>query len=141
MRLQFEDWAEGNLLPVAFVAVQDDSRRNEIAQALRRDGWAVVESKTGYHLVQTMSGLILDGQPWIHPHLVVIDRHSPGCSGHTFSDGLRDLGWSTPVLMSDTPVGVIRGIAAQCRDHRKEVPHTANDNHQTSLREPRPVYA
>jgi CheY-like chemotaxis protein len=143
MRRSFHHWMHEKLLPVAFVAIADDARRKEIAGGLRQDGWAVVESKTGYHLVETLSGLILGDRPWLHPHLIIADIHSPGCSGITISQGLRDLGWKTPVILlsnrgvtpihdfakeqtrvvldSNVPVSMLRSVAARFRDlERKE---------------------
>jgi CheY-like chemotaxis protein len=153
-----------NLWPVAFVAIQDDERRREVADALRKDGWAVVDSKTGYHLVESLSGFILGDRPWIHPHLVVVDVHSPGCSGITISQGLRDLGWNTPVILlsrqgitpihnfdeeqtriildSNAPVSMIRTVAARYRDMERKEVQRHNETSPTDKSPTRePVYA
>ena len=90
---------------MACVAVRDAAVRRRIVDALHRAGWTVVEAATGYHLVQGLAGPILYDQPWLRPSLVVIDALSPGCSGLSVAQGLRDLGWSLPiVLLADRSV-------------------------------------
>lgn len=85
--------------PLAHVAVRDEDLRRRIGDALRGEGWAVVDAPSGYHLLQRLAGLLLAEQPWRKPHLVVVEAVSPGCSGITIAQGLRELGWSTPVVL------------------------------------------
>ena len=45
--------------PVAHVAVRDDDRRRTIVDILHGAGWTVSESRTGYHLVESIADAIL----------------------------------------------------------------------------------
>ena len=85
--------------PLAHVAVRDPSLRADLLDALRREGWAVVDSPSGFHLLQSISRPILDRWPWCSPAFLVIDAFSPGCSGLTIARGLRELGWTVPTLL------------------------------------------
>ena len=90
--------------PLAHVAVSDEELRSQIAGALGAGGWAVLESPSGYHLLQSIAGLLLDSAPWRRPNLLVADAFSPGCSGLSIARGLSELGWSTPaVLLVSSP--------------------------------------
>jgi DNA-binding response OmpR family regulator len=89
--------------PIAYTAVLDEEQRRQIGDELRAAGWTVVESPTGYHLVESISGAILGDQAWRRPSLVVADAISPGCSGLSIAQGLRDLGWTTPIVLLDEP--------------------------------------
>jgi hypothetical protein len=85
--------------PLAHVAVRDPALRADLLDALRREGWAVVDSPSGFHLLQSISRPILGRGPWCCPALLVIDAFSPGCAGVTIASGLRDLGWTVPTLL------------------------------------------
>lgn len=86
--------------PVAYVAVLDAARRRRISEALRGDGWVVIDLPSGYHLVEDIADLLLGEHAHIRPpDLVVVDTASPGCSGITIARGMRDLGWSVPIVL------------------------------------------
>jgi CheY-like chemotaxis protein len=86
--------------PVAYVAVLDGARRRRISEALRGDGWVVIDLPSGYHLVEDIADVLLGEHACLRPpDLVVVDAASPGCSGITIARGMRDLGWSVPVVL------------------------------------------
>ena len=85
--------------PVAYVVVEDRTTRTAILDALHRQGWAVVEPPTGFHLVQSIAGVITGDTPWLRPGLIVIDVIARGCSGTTIAHGLRDLGLDIPIVL------------------------------------------
>jgi CheY-like chemotaxis protein len=85
--------------PLAHVAVRDGGLRSSITVALREQGWAVVESPSGYHLLQNIAEPLFANELWCRPQLVVVDAFSPGCSGLTIAQGLRDIGWAVPVVL------------------------------------------
>jgi CheY-like chemotaxis protein len=85
--------------PVAYVALRDESLRRQLSDALGGEGWMVITAPTGYHLVESMADVLLGRHTWHKPGLVVVDAVSPGCSGMTIARGLRDLGWSVPVVL------------------------------------------
>ena len=87
-----------NWRPLAYVAARDRSIRSGIAGALREEGWAVIESLTGYHLLQTFSEPF-DGLLWRTPDLVVADAYSVDCAGVRLATELRDIGWSAPFVL------------------------------------------
>jgi len=81
------------------VVIRDGELRAQVAAALREEGWAVVDSPSGYHLLQSIAGPVLGEAPWRKPELVVVDAFSPGCSGLTIARGVRELGWSLSVVL------------------------------------------
>ena len=85
--------------PVSYVALRDAERRQRISEALRAEGWTVVDRPSGYHLVEDMADQLLGQESWPRPDLVVVDAISPGCAGVTIARGLRDLGWTVPVVL------------------------------------------
>ena len=101
--------------PVAHVAVRDQRLRTILADTLHSCGWATIDSPSGYHLLQHLSGPILGEQQWLRPDLIVVDAFSPGCSGLTIARGLRDLGWSTPVV-----------LVAACEEHEALAAETSD---------------
>lgn len=95
------------LRPIAHVAIRDERRRAAIAGSLRREGWQVLESPTGFHLLEHLSPAILGEAATPMPALLVVDAISPGCSGLTIAAGLREMGHSMPVVLvasEDRPV-------------------------------------
>lgn len=87
------------LRPLAHVAIRDPQHRGVIADALRREGWSVLESATGFHLLQELSPAILGEAAAPLPSLIVIDAFSPGCSGLTIARGLREIGHEVPIVL------------------------------------------
>lgn len=86
--------------PVAYVAVLDGAQRRRISEALRGDGWFVIDLPSGYHLVEDIADVLLGEHAYLRPpDLVVVDAASPGCSGITIARGMRDLGWSVPIVL------------------------------------------
>jgi hypothetical protein len=85
--------------PVAHVALRDDALRAAVVAALHDAGWAVVEARTGYHLVRALSGLILGDKPWLQVGMVVVDDALPGCRGSAIARGLRELAIDVPLAI------------------------------------------
>jgi CheY-like chemotaxis protein len=91
--------SESRVSPLAFVAVQNELRRSAIGNALRDDGWTVAELPTGFHLVQELADWILEKNPALRPHLIVVDAISPGCTGMTVAAGLAEIGCQIPMVL------------------------------------------
>lgn len=86
--------------PVAYVALHDAATRRRLSEALRGDGWVVIDLPSGYHLVEDMADVLLGEHACLRPpDLVVVEAASPGCCGITIARGMRDLGWSVPVVL------------------------------------------
>lgn len=99
--------------PLAHVALRNESMRSDIVDALHQHGWAAVESPTGYHLLQRLSGPLTGTEPWWRPELLVIDAYSPGCSGITIARGMTELGWTVPTVL----------VAANAEQHARLLGH------------------
>ena len=89
--------------PVAYVSLQELSARERITGILERAGWTVILRPTGFHLIQSIAGVIEGRQPWLRPGLIVVDAHSRGCAGTTIAAGLRDLGIKIPIVVIAAP--------------------------------------
>ena len=88
---------------VAYVSLQERSVREHITSILERAGWAVMLQPSGFHLIQSIAGVIEGHQPWLRPDLIVVDAHSRGCAGTTIAAGLRDLGSTIPIVVIAAP--------------------------------------
>jgi hypothetical protein len=88
--------------PVAYVAIREQARQR-IVGVLQRAGWEVIAQPSGFHLIQSIAGLIEGHQPWLRPGLIVVDAHSRGCAGTTIAAGLRDLGITIPIVLVAAP--------------------------------------
>ena len=88
--------------PVVYITVRNPKYRAQLADALHREGWAVIEQPTGFHLIQAIADVI-EGHPWRKPELIVIDAIAPGCAGTTIAAGLRDLGVDIPIVLIGAP--------------------------------------
>jgi CheY-like chemotaxis protein len=89
--------------PVAYVAMQERAARQRIVDALERAGWAVLPQPSGFHLIQSIAGVIDGHQAWLRPRLIVVDARSRGCAGTTIAAGLRDLGITIPIVLIAAP--------------------------------------
>lgn len=87
---------------IVHVSVADLACRQRITDALRRQGWQVVEQPTGFHLLQTIADVI-EGQTERLPALLVVDVRSRGCSGLSIAAGLRELDVRIPLILVAKP--------------------------------------
>ena len=87
---------------IVHVSVADFACRQRISDALRRQGWHVVEQPTGFHLLQNIADVI-EGQTERLPALLVVDVRSRGCSGLSIAAGLRELGVRIPLILVAKP--------------------------------------
>lgn len=89
--------------PVGYVAMQDRAARQRIVNVLERAGWAVISQPSGFHLIQSIAGVIDGDRAWLRPSLIVVDARSRGCAGTTIAAGLRDLGITIPIVLIAAP--------------------------------------
>lgn len=85
--------------PRVLLAEDDDDMRHLVADALRRDGYFVIEAPDGARLRQFVDLLLRSGQADPRPELVITDVHMPGLSGLEVVEWLRELDWLTPVIV------------------------------------------
>lgn len=89
--------------PVAYLAVQDTPVRERIRGILEQAGWTALSQPTGFHLVQSIAGVIEGDRTWLRPGLIVIDAYARGCAGTTIAAGLRELGIAIPIVLVGQP--------------------------------------
>lgn len=83
--------------------MQERAARQKIMNVLERGGWAVIPQPSGFHLIQSIAGVIDGQQAWLRPGLIVVDARSRGCAGTTIAAGLRDLGITIPIVLVAAP--------------------------------------
>jgi CheY-like chemotaxis protein len=81
------------------VAEEDGDHRRQLASALRADGYEVVEATNGFELLEQLSAALVFGDPAGVPDAIVMSLWMHGVSGRSIVDGLRDVQWSTPIVL------------------------------------------
>jgi len=82
-----------------FVAMEHRGRRARVADGLRRDGWVVRVAEDGYELVRLLEHALLTEDQARRPDLIVADATLHGLMGLSVLQGLRQLEWTTPVIV------------------------------------------
>ena len=80
------------------VAEDDDELRGLVVEALRDDGYAVVEARDGAELLEALARS-LAGAPEDHFDAIVAEQSLPGLEGLTILAGLRARGLGTPFVL------------------------------------------
>lgn len=80
------------------VAEDDDDMRRLVVQALRDEGFHVVEARNGWELLELVGARMMsrDGRSL---GLIVTDVRMHGLTGLEILAGLRENDWSTPVVL------------------------------------------
>jgi len=73
--------------------------RSVVADALRGDGYDVVELADGGRLLVNIAARLKDGTAGDSLDLIVSDIRMPICSGLQILSALRDAHWHTPVIL------------------------------------------
>jgi len=81
------------------VADDDPDLREVIAEALRVDGFEVIEAANGAQLLDLVGPSLLGGPEGAPAELVVSDLRMPGITGMSVLGGLRDLPWRPPFIL------------------------------------------
>jgi CheY-like chemotaxis protein len=79
------------------LAEDDDDVRWALALMLRDLGWDVQELHHGGELLSAITGALFECE--LPPDAIVTDVRMPGLNGFNVIEGLRQLGWTTPVVM------------------------------------------
>ena len=82
------------------VAIADPEKRERVAQHWRDKEYIVTTVATGLQVLDEMVEALL-GEVYVDatPMLIVLDDVLPGVLGRTVVDGVRDLGWTTPIVL------------------------------------------
>jgi CheY-like chemotaxis protein len=81
------------------LAEDDRDMRCLIAEALRDDGYDVVEVASGVEMIDYMESSALYGGPFEAPDLIISDIRMQGYSGFEALAGLRRADWQTPFIL------------------------------------------
>lgn len=90
-------------LPVAYIALRNDTLRHQLVDALHGTGWRVVERNSGYHLIAELADVILDESARAERGLIVVEESLHGCRGSSIAQGLRELGIGVPIVVVAPP--------------------------------------
>jgi CheY-like chemotaxis protein len=85
--------------PCVLVAEDDPEFRRLIASALRREGFEVVEVRSGNELLEQVGSSLLDRKHRTRFDVILTDLRMPGKSGLDILSGLDQGGITTPVLL------------------------------------------
>lgn len=81
------------------VAEDDDEIRLMITTALRRDGYDVLEVKSGGELLDQVGSSLLFRDSMPAPDIIITDIRMPGFTGLEIAAGLRGADCRTPVVL------------------------------------------
>jgi DNA-binding response OmpR family regulator len=81
------------------LAEDDPDMRSVVADALRGDGYDVVELADGGRLLVDIAARLKDGTGGDSLDLIVSDIRMPICTGLQILSALRDAHWHTPVIL------------------------------------------
>jgi CheY-like chemotaxis protein len=98
-RATLED-AVQTLRPVRLVVAEDDREmRVLVAEALRRDGYQVLEATNGSELVDLLGSAVLRGHDLEPIDLIISDIRMPGWNGLAVLRHLRRADWAMPFIL------------------------------------------
>lgn len=82
------------------VADDEDDFRGVVVNALREDGYDVIEARNGDELLEIITPPVI----FRPPDAIVADIWMPGVDGLSVAAGLRGLGWETPIVFMSANV-------------------------------------
>ncbi len=86
--------------PYRILVAEDDAEmRHIVADALREDGYDVVELSDGGRLLVDIAAHIKEGAKGDSVDLIVSDIRMPICTGLQILEQLRQAQWQTPVIL------------------------------------------
>jgi DNA-binding response OmpR family regulator len=85
--------------PRVLVAEDDAEMRRLVADALRLEGYEVVEERDGGRLLVRVAAIYSFESTSDPFDLLITDIRMPVCSGMSILQGLRDAKWTTPVIL------------------------------------------
>ena len=86
-------------VPCIALAEDDPSFRQLIAQAIRAEGYEVVELRNGTELLEYVAATKLYGFRYAKPALIITDLRMPGFNGLEVIAGLRQARYRAPIIL------------------------------------------
>ncbi len=82
------------------VAIANTEKRERVAQYWRSKDYSVLAAANGLQVLDELMDALL-GEVYVDatPMLLIVDDVLPGVLGRTIVDGVRDLGWTTPIVL------------------------------------------
>jgi CheY-like chemotaxis protein len=93
-------WLDAHALdPQRILLAEDDlEMRRLLSSALRKDGYEVIEAKSGAELLTTLAEFLR--HPTTRPYdLIISDQRMPGLTGLEVLEGLEDEDWLPPFIL------------------------------------------
>jgi CheY-like chemotaxis protein len=93
-------WLEARALdPQRILLAEDDlEMRRLLSSALRKDGYEVIEARSGAELLTTLAEFLR--HPTTRPYdLIISDQRMPGLTGLEVLEGLEDEDWLPPFIL------------------------------------------
>jgi CheY-like chemotaxis protein len=81
------------------LAEDDDELRRMLVSTLRKDGYEVLEARSGSELLRLINEQLPDAHEQAGIDLVISDIRMPGMTGLNVLAGLRQRDWATPVML------------------------------------------
>lgn len=95
------------------IAEEDDQLRMLLAAMLRRDGYHVLEVRSGRQLLRYVGSFLLSGRLLDPPDLIISDIRLPDASGVELLAALRRADWITPVILLSASCDAERPVEAR----------------------------
>lgn len=95
-----------SLSPV-LIAVADLARRGQLAKLWRQEGYSVSTMASGAELLEQLADTL---ESEVHigasPALLILDSRLRGVLGSSIARGIRELGWTTPIVLLGDDSGI-----------------------------------
>ena len=98
-RHQVRGVSRGTGRPRVIVAEDETDVRQLVAVALRGLGYDIVEARSGAELLDELGDGLLSVDAAARPDVIISDIRMPGLTGMEILAGLRQAGWSTPIVL------------------------------------------
>ena len=95
-----------SLSPV-LIAVADLARRERLAELWRQEGYSVSTMACGTELLEQLADT-LESEEYVDasPALLILDARLRGVLGSSIAHGIRELGWTTPIVLLGEDSGI-----------------------------------
>jgi two-component system, response regulator, stage 0 sporulation protein F len=85
--------------PCILVADDDRDMREEVSEALRREGYLAIAFESGDQLIEYVRGSVVSEGRVRMPDVIVSDVRMPGCTGFEVLKAVREIPCDAPVVL------------------------------------------